>query len=521
MDENGRLPELLRLLYAEHAALAAENTGERLLRWAGGFDDWLASLEKSRGAAARRVARTAWGGFLAFYQGMPWNVLPDDIERWQENLEQRGLSSNTINDKVRSLRDFYQHCLQAGLDPESPPGFNPACLPPRPSRPHYQDLIYMSSEEAQALLAAVDRDRSLVGKRDYALLLLALRTGLESGQIRAIRWGDLILEGDAALLKLPEPKKSTKNASVQSVCSPSNSRLPQDAWAAILDYLQASGRLPGMHTDMYVFAPLADPLSGVPTGKPEEWNAGRPLAVDQASHLLKQYARWAGLDETRVTWHCLRHTAAVLRLQAGDSLEEIQRSLGKTGRESMLAFMRQYTRQPKVPLWRSPDEKSAGSLARRSKGGQKGSQNRLETGFYAGRRPPGDQPASPGMQLQNTLSNMQSILDRTLGMVDGTETMGDMLRLADIYTKVAGRMLSINKAQGGLKDLSAAFKDYFDRILDQALSEIGNEIDNGTFPSSDPQSGPQDEELLAAFSRLVRVLLDNPDKLDELYRKNQ
>ena len=43
--------------------------------------------------------------------------------------------------------------------------------------------------------------------------------------------------------------------------------------------------------------------------------------------LVKRYAYRAGLDPRRITVHTLRHTAAMLRKQAGEDVEAISRFL--------------------------------------------------------------------------------------------------------------------------------------------------------------------------------------------------
>ena len=51
----------------------------------------------------------------------------------------------------------------------------------------------LSTEETRALLTSVDR-AGRVGKRDYAIILLACRLGLRSGDIRMLRFGDISWE---------------------------------------------------------------------------------------------------------------------------------------------------------------------------------------------------------------------------------------------------------------------------------------------------------------------------------------
>ena len=51
----------------------------------------------------------------------------------------------------------------------------------------------MESEDVDALLAAVDRS-SPCGKRDYAILLLAVRLGMRVSDIRNLRFENLLWE---------------------------------------------------------------------------------------------------------------------------------------------------------------------------------------------------------------------------------------------------------------------------------------------------------------------------------------
>jgi len=47
-------------------------------------------------------------------------------------------------------------------------------------------------------------------------------------------------------------------------------------------------------------------------------------------HLLKKYFHKAGIDPSRITVHSLRHTAALLRKEAGDDLESVSDFLGNS-----------------------------------------------------------------------------------------------------------------------------------------------------------------------------------------------
>ncbi|MBY8992882.1 MAG: hypothetical protein KGD58_19245, partial [Candidatus Lokiarchaeota archaeon] len=52
------------------------------------------------------------------------------------------------------------------------------------------------------------------------------------------------------------------------------------------------------------------------------------MGVNQIKASLKLYAKMAGLPKDKVTLPALRHTAALLRQEAGDSVDELQVFLG-------------------------------------------------------------------------------------------------------------------------------------------------------------------------------------------------
>ncbi len=51
----------------------------------------------------------------------------------------------------------------------------------------------LKREEAKLLLDAIDR-RTIIGKRDYALIMLLLRTGIRRSEVVALTIGDLVME---------------------------------------------------------------------------------------------------------------------------------------------------------------------------------------------------------------------------------------------------------------------------------------------------------------------------------------
>jgi integrase len=100
-------------------------------------------------------------------------------------------------------------------------------------------------------------DPWLLSKRDYAFFLCRLWMGVPFKALQQLKWGQIQVQEDGAWVDWGPGKRST--------C------LPEEAWQAILDYLQAAGRIgeqrpQGMSPEAYIFAPLADPWEWMPAG---------------------------------------------------------------------------------------------------------------------------------------------------------------------------------------------------------------------------------------------------------------
>jgi site-specific recombinase XerD len=79
-----------------------------------------------------------------------------------------------------------------------------------------------------------------------------------------------------------------------------------------------------MHDQDYIFTAISDHADRFPG---VDHDPGKPLSGRYIRDLVKKYARQAGLDD-RLRVHDLRHTAAMLRAEAGDDVEQISSFLG-------------------------------------------------------------------------------------------------------------------------------------------------------------------------------------------------
>ena len=157
-----------------------------------------------------------------------------------------------------------------------------------------------------ALLEVVKGKASfdVVGKRDYALLLLYLSTGMRRREVISLRWGDVKVNGGLVLTG------RVKGGDYRSreVADPRVAK-------ALIAYLQASGRWGHLQAD--------DPLwtRHDNAGKP-----GDPLTSHAFAANLKRYAAKVGIKQIHL--HQLRHTYARMVSEASGSMIETQEALG-------------------------------------------------------------------------------------------------------------------------------------------------------------------------------------------------
>ena len=338
MAEDNQIPYLLQFLFGEAAALAQQSASPRLLRWCQAMDDWLVERQQRCAERTYRGSMTAWKRLLSRCGKTPWEIRPEDVRKHVDWMQARGYAANTIKTELGMLVKFYEWCALRKIDPECGRDFNPVAGVPKPKVAAYSQAKVLSRAEVRALLGILKRDEAIIGRRDYAFTLARLKMGVELKRLQQLQWGQI--EHDEACVWLRWGADQAR-----SLC-------PLEVWAAVQAYLQAAGRIDSMQAEDYIFAPLCEPLKSEATGQAGEWNAGRYLGIERLRANLKMYGRLAGIPEEKLTLPALRHTAVLLRLEAGDNLEQIQAFLGSKAHERVTkAYLNQL---PPLPQDQKP-----------------------------------------------------------------------------------------------------------------------------------------------------------------------
>jgi integrase/recombinase XerD len=226
-----------------------------------------------------------------------------------EHLEQqRHNSTRSRNVRLAAIHSFFRYV--ALHEPQH------SALAQRvlamPSKRHIRRLIeFLTHDEVEALLAAPDQ-ATWTGRRDRALLLLAVQTGLRASELLGLRRQDIVLGRGAHVRCLGKGRKLR--------CTP----LRADTVTVLRSWLRERQGEP------------ADPA--FPTIR------GTALSHDALQYLLAKHLATArrqcpSLIRKRVTPHVMRHTAAMDLLQHGVDRSTIALFLGHESIETTSIYL--------------------------------------------------------------------------------------------------------------------------------------------------------------------------------------
>ncbi len=250
---------------------------------------------------------------------LPGAVEPGDVQGWLADLAEKGVKPGTTYQHACLLSSFYSWALK---DPEVGQHVrrNPARMArPKAPKPYQTESVKsLSDEEVGALVGAVRR-RALAGdivaKRDYALLLLYLATGLRRHEAISLRGKDVHI-GETLVLEYRAKGGDYRGREV---------REPQ-VKEALLDYLSSANRLHALKTD----APLW-------TRHDRAGQPGEALTSHCFVKNLKKYAREAGVEDFHL--HRTRHTFARIVSEFTGDITATQNALDHQSRSTTRVYV--------------------------------------------------------------------------------------------------------------------------------------------------------------------------------------
>ena len=209
------------------------------------------------------------------------------IAKFLDDLESnRSNGARSRNARLASLRAFYHYAV---LEAPQHVGVIQRVLAIPYKRLTRRLVTYLTRPEVEALLGSVDKS-TWVGRRNHAMLLVAMQTGLRLSEITGLRQKDVVLRAGAHVRCEGKGRKER--------CTP----LTKPGVAVLKAWIKDQGG----DGSSFLFP---NPRGG-------------RLSADAVQHAVAKHVALAkatcpSLENKRVTPHVLRHTAAMELLQAG------------------------------------------------------------------------------------------------------------------------------------------------------------------------------------------------------------
>jgi integrase/recombinase XerD len=226
-----------------------------------------------------------------------------------DHLEKgRGNGARSRNTRLAAIHSFFQYVSF------QEPAHAEQCrrILAIPSKRYQRRQIeYLTAKEIDALLAAPDKT-TWIGRRDRAMLLVAIQTGLRVSELINLRREDIVL-GTGAHVRCEGKGRKQR-------CTP----LRQEAVEVMAQWLRE--------------CPSEPATPAFPSSR------GGPMSRDAVERLVSRHQRTAerhcpSLERKKVTPHVLRHTAAMQLLQHGVDRSVIALWLGHESVETTQMYL--------------------------------------------------------------------------------------------------------------------------------------------------------------------------------------
>jgi site-specific recombinase XerD len=228
-----------------------------------------------------------------------------DVERYKRYLiDRKGLQNVSVATYMTALRRFCQYLIDIKLLEG-----NPAKRVVGGRRPARHSRTFLSYEEIDQVLAAVDRS-TVQGARDYAIIRMMLDCALSEHECLLADVGDiLLLASGERIIHVQGKGRKTKDESVT---------IPATAHEAIEEYLTRRFADGERHDAAPLFASMSNRTQG-----------GR-MTSRGVREAVSRWLRSSGVKgdrDRRLTPFSLRHTAGLLMVDNGATIEEVMKRM--------------------------------------------------------------------------------------------------------------------------------------------------------------------------------------------------
>ncbi|MCZ6846742.1 MAG: site-specific integrase [Alphaproteobacteria bacterium] len=299
--------ELRAILYRQDKGIAVDPSKLTVANY---LDDWLENV------APQKVAPKALERYrgLVKYQVKPHlgeirlqKLRPADVAAWHQNLLAAGnLSTRSIHHAHGVLRTALSHAAKVEIVARN------VAVIIRPPAPKGKKPRILTADETADTLSKLE------GHSLYPMIALALGTGARRGEIAALRWSDIDLDGATVCIEraLEQTKEGLRVKEPKTEAGYRTLSLPTFAVEALRDHrrqqleLRMALGVGAMPTEAPVFGDIDGnwPIPSVISGHWRRAVTNRKLP--------------------NVTFHALRHTHASALIDAGQNVVAVSRRLG-------------------------------------------------------------------------------------------------------------------------------------------------------------------------------------------------
>ena len=283
-------------------------------------ENWLASLVCD---STRRTYGSAVRLFFKHVGKAPKDLTHEDLILYRDHLLiEKQQKTSTVWNKFISINSFLKFLDVTNRKFKNPMDFKRLSLvPPKKDKGYYTVL---SVKEARVLLKQPDR-RTLIGKRDYAILRLMLTYGLRINEVCKLKYQDLETEREKGQQKVwirDRKGRIGRRADTDII-------LNGKALQAFDDWLDHCGI--SFTPDTPVFVGFRWQVShGGLVIRWDDVREKRLLSTRAVEYMVEKYVDMAELNhgDKVISAHALRHTALTMLAKAGVDLVDLKALAG-------------------------------------------------------------------------------------------------------------------------------------------------------------------------------------------------
>lgn len=274
-------------------------------------------FERSVSEETRRSYRRVAKEFFTYFRFKhPAEFNQGDIQKWRDHLIALKKSDATVRLKLSVIRSMFDYLKIAGIV-DSNPALTKLVRPPVQSDELRGRAL--TNKEVNYLLAGPDQ-KTAEGARDYALILLMLRTSLRVGEACSLRSSSIKWSHGRWILKF-----RVKGGRERTI------PLPPDVKKAVDDYMRIDRDRRKLQksdgNEAFIFQPTVNYRT---------LNFDKAISKQMAWNIIKKWGEYGGIG--KISPHDLRRTAITKALDQGLTYRQVQMMSGHKDPKTVMRY---------------------------------------------------------------------------------------------------------------------------------------------------------------------------------------